>query len=318
MSKSNYEKALEIISDRRSAALNTADEHTREIERKIPEFAEINAKLTGTIYELMKLMVSGKGCFDEKFAEIKKTNLNAQKMITDLLIRNNYPDDYLEPHFTCVKCGDTGFVNGNKCTCLAALTEKLAIDDLNSHSIISLYSFDSFDLSYYSGSDKNNMSCILNYCKDYSKNFSLKSDSIFMRGDTGLGKTHLSLSIAKEAVEKGYNVAYDSIINYLSKIEKEHFGRSDDDTLSKLLAVDLLILDDLGTEYPSPFYPSVIYNIINTRISRHFPTIISSNLTTDEFQSRYDDRVVSRLFGTYKYLQFSGNDVRQLKIIKNS
>ena len=91
-----------------------------------------------------------------------------------------------------------------------------------------------------------------------------------MFGKTGLGKTHLSLSIASVALERGYSVLYDSVINFLRKIEREHFGKEhpETDTMELLLTCDLLILDDLGTEFDSSFYQSTIYNLINTRLNR--------------------------------------------------
>ena len=77
---------------------------------------------------------------------------------------------------------------------------------------------------------------------------------------------------------------------------------------------DLLILDDLGAEYNTPFNVSSVYNIINTRMNFGKPTIISSNLTSQELEERYTERVVSRLLTQYTYLRFIGEDVRQLKL----
>ena len=136
-----------------------------------------------------------------------------------------------------------------------------------------------------------------------------------MLGKTGLGKTHLSLAITKEVIIKGYSAAYDSIVNFLREIEKEHFGRSDKDTLSLLLDVDLLVLDDLGSEFDSAFYSSTVYNIINSRLNKGLPTVISTNLSPQEMQKKYDDRIISRLFAMYDYLKFSGSDIRQQKKI---
>ena len=135
-----------------------------------------------------------------------------------------------------------------------------------------------------------------------------------MLGNTGLGKTHLSLSIANEVLSKGYSVIYDSIINILHKIENEHFGRDKtNDTLSLINETELLILDDLGTEYSSSFYVSTIYNIINTRLNASKSTIISTNLSLAEIGDRYDERIVSRITTMYNCMTFAGNDVRYQK-----
>ena len=185
---------------------------------------------------------------------------------------------------------------------------------MNNNSQIKLSSFDTFNLSYYSGNDYHVMKRIFEFTRSYAETFRGNSGSILMFGKTGLGKTHLSLAIANEVLKKGYSVIYDSTINILRKIEKEHFGKNSfADTLSLILDCDLLILDDLGTEYETPFYSSTIYNIINTRLNSDKPTIVSTNLDYAGIEKRYDERVVSRLCAVYTCLEFKGEDVRLQK-----
>lgn len=322
MSNSIFDEALKIIDERRTSAQSAATRRTEELKQKCPEFAETNAKLLGTSCKLIRLVLGEYGeNTDEALIKMRDANLKAQDDLKKILIANGYSEDYLDIKYTCPLCEDTGYVDGKRCTCLAEQVKKLSIEKLNSNSSINLYSFDTFELYYYNNQDRNVMSAILNYCIHYAQTFSPDSDSIFMLGDTGLGKTHLSLSIAREVIAKGYSVAYDSIVNYLTAIEKEHFGREDEGgsyaTLDTLMSADLVILDDLGSEYKNAFYASTIYNIINTRINKHLPTIISTNLSTEDFQKRYDDRIASRLFGIYTYLEFAGEDIRQIKKIKN-
>ena len=75
---------------------------------------------------------------------------------------------------------------------------------------------------------------------------------------------------------------------------------------------DLLILDDLGAEFSSAVAMSSLYNIINSRIARGVPTIISSNLSFDELKTRYPESIVSRIIGTFVAVVFMGDDIRQL------
>ena len=137
-----------------------------------------------------------------------------------------------------------------------------------------------------------------------------------MLGATGLGKTHLSLAIAKEVINKGFRVLYCTAQDILRKIERVHFSRTmeEDETLQAVLGADLLILDDLGAEYNTQFNVATVYNIINSRINYGRPTIISSNLSSQELEERYSQRVVSRLLTQYTYLRFIGEDVRQKKL----
>ena len=147
------------------------------------------------------------------------------------------------------------------------------------------------------------MERVLSFCREYARHFTPESPSILLFGKTGLGKTHLSLAIANQVLRRGYSVLYDSVINFLRQVEREHFGRAsgDDDTLELLLSCDLLILDDLGTEFHSQFYQSTIYNIIST------------NLNYDEISHQYDERITSRIYTNYNCYQFVGQDVRVLK-----
>lgn len=314
-----FTKAEREITARRLRADSISDRHVEEIERKIPEISEINHQLADTSIELSRLILHKTGDFEKNLNRIKDNNLEGQRIIAELLASNGYPSNYMEPKYFCPICKDRGYINGTRCGCFNDLLEKYSVEKLNSYSQINLYSFDTFDLKYYPKSDENGvssygqMASTLSYCKEYAKTFSKGSRSIFMLGMTGLGKTHLSLSIAKEVIEKGFNVAYDSIVNYLRMIEKEHFGKADTDTLQTLLNADLLIMDDLGSEYESSFYVSSIYNIINTRLNKGVPTIINSNLSPSELQKRYDERIVSRLIAMYDYLKFTGNDIRKIK-----
>ena len=81
-----------------------------------------------------------------------------------------------------------------------------------------------------------------------------------------------------------------------------------------LFDCDLLIIDDLGTEVINQFTNTVIYNIVNTRISKEKSTIINTNLFQDDIRKRYSDRIASRLLGEYTIVPFLGKDVRVEKL----
>lgn len=320
-----YEKAENEIKRRRLRAESDADARALEADLKIPEIKEITGRLSQTSIELSKLILKNKGDFKENFEKIKTQNIQGQEMIRSLLTKNGYPADYLEPKYVCGKCRDKGYFDGQRCSCFEKLLTRFAVENLNSEANMPDCDFEHFSLSYYDGRTDAGVDCRkkmsenLNFCKQYAEHFSPSTQSLFLLGKTGVGKTHISLSIAKEVIKRGFTAAYGSLLNYLRIIEKEHFGRSENsetDTLQILINADLLILDDLGSEFRTSFYESVIYNIINSRINLGLPTIINSNLSVQELQNNYNDRIISRLFSVYRMLLFVGEDIRQIKRLK--
>ena len=154
----------------------------------------------------------------------------------------------------------------------------------------------------------------LSVAKNYCKNFSKSKGNLLLIGKTGTGKTHVSTAIAREVINLGYDVIYDSVQNIISDFEDDRFRRGyNDDELKteKYLECDLLIIDDLGTEFTTQVTVSCIYNLLNTRYNKGLATIISTNLSHDELARKYEDRIYSRIIGAgTKILPFVGRDKR--------
>ena len=178
----------------------------------------------------------------------------------------------------------------------------------------------SSDLDFYPEGVRESMGKVLTFCQRYSQDFSLSSPSLLMMGATGLGKSHLSLAIAAEVVQKGYMVLNGSVQDLFSAVQNEYYGRgqSDISTMDSMRQADLLVLDDLGSEYDTPFQNSTLFSILNYRLEQQKPTIISTNLTFQQIERRYSDRVASRLLTLYTCLKFTGVDVRQEKLRRNA
>ena len=318
----NIEKAKLIIDKRREQAESEAEARRRELESVSPELRAVNARIASAGLRAVRAIGMGK---DAKLfmEELAKENLAAQAERREILGRLGVPEDSLEVHYTCPVCEDTGSKDGRYCQCLKSLVKELQHKGLCDVAPAGACTFGSFDLNYYKGvadretgdSAYERMEAIYNYCKAYAEDFDMSSPSIIMYGNTGLGKTHLSLAIANVVNEKGYNVIYTTAHSLLGKIEKEHFGRlkTDEEPEEEALGCDLLIIDDLGAEFSTQFTISAVYNIINERILTGRPTIISTNLMYEAISDRYTSRVYSRIIGGYTPLEFIGNDVRQLK-----
>lgn len=310
-------KALSILSVRKQQALLEADIRHQEFSLKHPEILEIEKEMSETGVAALKVL-DGVDNPVEYIHGLKNKNLLCQQKRAELLTSCGLPLDYLDVKYTCPVCKDTGYTSDGKiCSCYENLLKQLSFDELADKTPLKISKFNEFDTSLYDDSEtKIRMSQILEYCKQYALNFEpIDYPSLFMYGETGLGKTHLSLAIAGEVIEKGYTVVYGSTQNLLSMLEKEKFGRSeyaDGTTEDKLINCDLLILDDLGAEFSTQFTVAAIYNIINSRMANGKPTIINSNVALNELEKMYTSRITSRIIGTYETLKFVGKDMRQI------
>lgn len=311
------EAELELV---RKTQIGQSELRKKAFYGQVKKAGEIEAQLSRTAIDSAKAVLSGANA-KEKLTELKNKNLALQKELESLLIAANLPLDYLDVKYNCKICKDTGYVDGVMCCCLKNLIKKITYEDLNRLSPLSLSTFEAFDVNFYPNENSKDgvnicthMERILNFCKTYAFHFNENSENLFMQGATGLGKTHLSLAIANALINRGHNVIYASTPNIVSKLEKEHFNHNSygEETEKHLVDCDLLILDDLGTEFQTSFSSATIYNIINSRIMYQKPTIISTNLSVKEIQSAYSKRLVSRIMGNYKRLFFLGNDIRQI------
>lgn len=219
-----------------------------------------------------------------------------------------------EKQVFCKVCGDTGYVSGKLCECIKTVARELAVKELNDSMPLDGAGFEKFSIDYYPDDAKEKMQKILSYCISYAEGFSLNSDNLLFMGKSGLGKTHLSLSIVKEVTKKGFNAVYGPAQSLFAAAEKERFGYSGNtEKLDEIMDADLLVIDDLGTEFMTNYVQSLFYDIVNSRLLRKLPTIINTNLSFEELESRYTPRITSRFIGEYSVKSFIGNDIRVLK-----
>jgi DNA replication protein DnaC len=131
-------------------------------------------------------------------------------------------------------------------------------------------------------------------------------------GSAGLGKTHLALSIADRLIKKKVDVVYCSCSSIFDKVREEMSDFSHhSDTLERLKYCSLLILDDLGSEYTSNQVRSLLYDVLNSRLSSSLSTIITTNyIEKRQIDTVYGEKISSRLFGNFEYLPFFGDDIR--------
>ena len=317
------EKSRVILDARRERAELELSERRIKISRLAPHVLKLEREIGSTSARIASAVLSGSNV-QEKIAQIREFNLAKQQELKTALLQAGFEVDALELHHHCTICRDTGNNNGKICECAHLLQKALMYERLGAVLSIDDSSFNNFSLEYYSDdivgnatvSDRAVMNKTLLECKKYASSFSLTSASLLLLGSPGLGKTHLSVAIAYATIERGYDVMYVPFHTLLVKLEAARFGKSSEefqDYLSPVLDCELLVLDDLGSEFTTTFSTSVLYDIINTRQLRGVPTIINTNLKENELSLRYGDRIRSRLLGCYRIIPFTGSDVRLQK-----
>lgn len=316
-----YQKAINILERRRENAVLDAEARAREISEKLPEITEIQSRLSSIGSSIPKLFLT-KENFEEEFSKLREKSLALQQRKKEILVKNGYDEDALSVKYYCPACSDTGYIDNRMCACHKEILKELERASLRKIAPIDSCTFDTFDVRYYPDEIMENgvnprekAEKILQQCRYYAQSFNSHSPSLMFMGGTGLGKTHLSLAIANVAINKGYSVVYGSSFNILSDLKNESFGKTDDLNYNEydVLSADLLIIDDLGTEYRNQYNIACLYNIINTRILKKRPTVISTNVDFDDLSESYDQRITSRIAGEYSTLTLEGNDIRYIK-----
>ena len=315
-----YQEAMRAVALRRQTARANAEDARAAAEAAVPALhhAEEEVRVRG-----VRCALAGASGKDRTAAAAALAK--AKQDLTALLASSGRPADALEPHFTCKKCQDTGTFEGHTCICVHKLMQKLRREEIESLSSLSISSFDTMELRYYPNTmdDKlgepvrSYMGSLLAELRAYAEEFDRSSESLMLFGNAGLGKTHAALAIAGIVLEKDFDVIYVSSPDFFSKLEALHFGADpggEEETLLQTAAgADLLILDDLGTEFNSSFFLSTLYSLLNNRLGAHLPTIVTTNITDGALLEKlYTEKISSRLSAFVPCL-FAGQDIRSQK-----
>ncbi|MBT9131507.1 MAG: DNA replication protein DnaC [candidate division WS2 bacterium] len=183
--------------------------------------------------------------------------------------------------------------------------------------------FDYFDFSLFSTqavsgeslSPKANIENIYKECLAFVDNFNKPTtSSLLFYGNPGSGKTFMCNCIAKDLLDRGKIVIYQTSFKILEILGDYKLRNSNSATLEAsyklLFDSDLLIIDDLGTELTNTFTNTELFNIINTRLINNNKMIISTNLSPNEIPDIYSSRLSSRVFGAFTFMKFYGKDLR--------
>ena len=126
----------------------------------------------------------------------------------------------------------------------------------------------------------------------------------FIWGDVGVGKTHLLSAFAINRISEGFTIFFDTLPDLSMRI-RETYGVHKPEYLEEKIIqrtreVDYFFLDDLGVgetpEKPSSdFSKRILYQVLDGRINRNAPVVITSNFPRQTIASVFGKRIGSRL-----------------------
>lgn len=331
MDNNILKQLLTEYDSKRMYALTSLEDRKERLRETSSEYTLLEKDMQNISLEVLKAMLNLEDTEKEKKLKNlqQKTDEISEKK-AKLLQNLNLPSDYLSPHFECSLCQDTGYVQNSLCSCIK---QKLYDIEYNKSNIsnIKFENFENFKFDVYSDeakpeiynsqiSPRENMKKIYTISKRFVENFnSPEGKNLMFLGPTGLGKTFLSNCIAKEILDSGKTVLYQTAPVMLDSIIKSKFENSST-LIDNILDVDLLIIDDLGTETMNNMKFTELFNIINTRLlnqnKKSTKTIISTNMDMKDIFEVYDERIGSRIIGNYNICRFFGDDIRVRKPLK--
>lgn len=157
-----------------------------------------------------------------------------------------------------------------------------------------------------------NSKSALELTKRYADIFNMdKPRNLLLYGNYGTGKSHLSVAITKNLMEKGYTCLFISMPKLLSKIRttyNKNSQQSESDLMQYLEDVDLLVLDDIGAEKDNEWSISKLFEIVDGRIGKH--TIYTTNFEPSELRKKIGERNFSRVMQNTYEVKMIGEDYR--------
>lgn len=328
LTKEQYNRIMRVLDGRRSAAAQILAARREEIAGKIPTYTRCGEELLRINREEMKARFAGN---TEETARLENERAELIRTRESLLTESGYPADYLTLPCTCRLCGDTGYKENNeKCSCFKELEAELVNREAGLPGFLKGADFDHIDTSVYDDSapmadlprgsrtytQKEYMEqLVLPRVARYLNEFDgTAARNLFMTGPAGTGKTYLSACIAGKVMERLLTCIYVGAAELFELAANVTFGRGDTEILAARLNTiencDLLIIDDLGTEFLTELSRSEMFSLISRRLTLGLSTIISTNMDLNSVEKAYGDRVASRIKGNYTVLPFFGADLR--------
>ena len=326
MSNIHLKEILKKYEQKRLIAEENLEKRKKAIYLENSRLEEIDLELSKSAISIAKQILSSGNKSLSSFIETKKLLKKEKEDILKSLGKNLA---YLTHNYECSICSDTGYVQTKTgstfCNCLKQELFNIEYNKCNMGNL-EKENFSTFNIEFYSNiadkakfdsdiSPRKNILNIKKISEKFISNFDNPDEkNLLFRGNSGLGKTFLCNSIANEILKLNKTVLYQTAPVMLDEIINCRMGKSASNILDNLLNVDLLIIDDLGTETVNSMKFTELFNVINSRLlnqnKKVTKTIISTNLTLQQIYSMYDERIASRIVGYYNICKFFGDDIR--------
>lgn len=330
MDSEAYLKIKKEYDIKREKTIRQAEERKKAIYSKYPKLRKLEDEKNLLAIKIAKNILRANELnkqIEQENMQIKLTNID--KKIEHELKLNGINKNEFAPHYECDECHDTGIIDKEGETRYCHCFLQKVINETYKQTNISKIeeeNFDTFDFGFYSNnvdyekygikkSPRQNIENIKNIALEFVENVDNPNQkNLLFVGNTGLGKTFLANSIAKKILDNSKSVIYQTAPIFMDKIMEFKFSQgADKEQYYRIFDVDLLIIDDLGTETMTNNKYTELFNIINTRLLKNKKILISTNLTLNELYERYDERVISRLIGEFRICKFIGDDIRLKK-----
>lgn len=314
LTNSQYDSIIRKYDEKQIANRHQLDQRLQIVYTKIPGYRDIEDCISSVSVAQGKKMLLGDDSALPKLKNMLK-DLSSQK--ERLLIENGFDKDYLSPIYECSDCKDTGYIDGHKCHCFKQAMLSFLYEQSNIKDLLLTENFSALSYDYYEGEDLSRFQKAVETAKNFIENFKSDYHNLFFYGTVGTGKSFLSCCIAKELIEDGHSVIYFSARQLFEVLSKSTFNYKDHAELQgiyeDLYECDLLIIDDLGTEMTNTFVTSQLFSCLNERYIRKNSTIISTNLSLEDLNNRYLDRIFSRITSNFDICKLTGLDIRMNK-----